>query len=73
MDVADYVHAQRFSIVSPQFLPGTASDDASGWQQTVMAFLAEKERHSGSRRMVEGYSRMIRAGSLLPFRRDCHR
>jgi hypothetical protein len=33
----------------PQYLPATASDDSSGWQQTVMAFLAEKERRSGSR------------------------
>ena len=40
------------------YLPATASDD-SGWQQTVMAFLAEKERRSGSRRTVEGYARML--------------
>jgi hypothetical protein len=30
--------------MGPQLLPATASHDASGWQQTVMAFLAEKER-----------------------------
>jgi site-specific recombinase XerC len=40
------------------YLSATASD-ASGWRQTVMAFLAEKERRSGSRRTVEGYARML--------------
>jgi integrase/recombinase XerC len=40
------------------YLPATA-DDSVGWQQTVMAFLAEKERRSGSRRTVEGYARML--------------
>jgi site-specific recombinase XerC len=49
---------RRFSTMGPQLLPATASD-ASGWQQTVMAFLAEKERRSGSRRTVEGYARML--------------
>jgi hypothetical protein len=44
--------------MQPRFLPAIASD-ASGWQQTVMAFLAEKERRSGSRRTVEGYARML--------------
>ena len=44
--------------MAPQLLPAT-TDDASGWQQTVMAFLAEKERRSGSRRTVEGYARML--------------
>jgi hypothetical protein len=33
--------------MNQQYLPATAGDD-SGWQQTVMAFLAEKERRSGS-------------------------
>ena len=41
------------------YLPATAADDSAGWQQTVMAFLAEKERRSGSRRTVEGYARML--------------
>jgi hypothetical protein len=50
---------RRFSTVGPQLLPATASDDSSGWQQTVLAFLAEKERRSGSRRTVEGYARML--------------
>src|SRR5665213_4283479 len=33
--------------------------DPSAWQQALYAFLAEKERRSGSRRTVEGYSRML--------------
>jgi hypothetical protein len=33
--------------MQPHYLPATAPDDVSGWQQTVMAFLAEKERRSG--------------------------
>ena len=32
---------------------------AEGWERSLYAFLAEKERRSGSRRTVEGYSRML--------------
>ncbi|MFQ6030102.1 MAG: tyrosine recombinase XerC, partial [Dehalococcoidia bacterium] len=32
---------------------------ATGWDQCVYSFLAEKERRSGSRRTVETYSRML--------------
>ncbi|MFQ6026497.1 MAG: tyrosine-type recombinase/integrase, partial [Dehalococcoidia bacterium] len=32
---------------------------APGWEQTIYAFLVEKERRSGSRRTVETYSRML--------------
>ena len=35
------------------------SDTAEGWERSLMAFLAEKERRSGSRRTVESYSRML--------------
>jgi integrase/recombinase XerD len=35
------------------------SDTAPGWQRALYAFLAEKEQRSGSRRTVEGYSRML--------------
>jgi site-specific recombinase XerD len=45
--------------MQPHYLPATATDDMSGWRQTVLAFLAEKERRSGSRRTVEGYARML--------------
>jgi hypothetical protein len=41
--------------MQPRYLPATASDDATGWQQTVRLFLGEKERRSGSRRTVEDY------------------
>ena len=32
---------------------------AAGWERALYAFLAEKERRSGSRRTVEGYSRTL--------------
>jgi site-specific recombinase XerD len=35
------------------------TDTATGWQKVFYAFLAEKEQRSGSRRTVEGYSRML--------------
>lgn len=37
----------------------TFNADAEEWQRTLYAFLAEKERRSGSRRTVESYSRML--------------
>jgi integrase/recombinase XerC len=40
-------------------VPALSSDDVPAWQQTVVAFLAEKERRSGSRRTVEGYARIL--------------
>src|SRR5439155_26614869 len=43
----------------PQLLPALAPGDVPAWQQSVVAFLAEKERRSGSRRTVEGYARML--------------
>jgi hypothetical protein len=38
----------------------TTFTDADSWNRALYAFLAEKERRSGSRRTVEGYSRMLR-------------
>lgn len=38
----------------------TTLTDPDSWNRALYAFLAEKERHSGSRRTVEGYSRMLR-------------
>jgi site-specific recombinase XerD len=40
----------------------TAPDDSptAGWQRTLYAFLAEKERRSGSKRTVQSYARMLR-------------
>ena len=32
---------------------------ATGWEQSIYAFLAEKERRSGSKRTVEAYSRTL--------------
>ena len=45
--------------MNPQLLPAQVSSDVPAWTQTVTAFLAEKERRSGSRRTVEGYARML--------------
>src|SRR6478736_5346452 len=45
--------------MNPQLLPAQLREDAPAWTQTVVAFLAEKERRSGSRRTVEGYARML--------------
>ncbi len=45
--------------MNPQLLPAPARDDVPAWQRTVVAFLAEKERRSGSRRTVESYARML--------------
>ncbi|MSQ42094.1 MAG: hypothetical protein EXR65_03545 [Dehalococcoidia bacterium] len=39
-------------------IPARFDDSASGWERALYAFLAEKERRSGSRRTVESYSRM---------------
>ena len=33
--------------------------ETAAWERALYAFLAEKERRSGSRRTVEGYSRML--------------
>ena len=45
--------------MNPQLPPAHLCADAPAWMQTVVAFLAEKERRSGSRRTVEGYARML--------------
>jgi site-specific recombinase XerD len=34
-------------------------EEAAGWERALYAFLAEKERRSGSRRTVEGYSHTL--------------
>jgi integrase/recombinase XerC len=45
--------------MNPQLLPASTRDDAAPWERTLLAFLAEKERRSGSRRTVESYARML--------------
>jgi len=37
------------------------AEDLAGWERALVAFLVEKERRSGSRRTVDGYSRMLQA------------
>ena len=34
-------------------------ESAAGWERSLYAFLAEKERHSGTMRTVQSYSRML--------------
>lgn len=45
--------------MNPQLLPASTWDDAAPWERTLLAFLAEKERRSGSHRTVESYARML--------------
>jgi site-specific recombinase XerD len=40
-------------------IPAHFDDSASGWERALYAFLAEKERRSGSKRTVQSYSRML--------------
>ena len=40
-------------------LPAHANDSVSAWDKALYAFLAEKERRSGSMRTVQSYSRML--------------
>jgi site-specific recombinase XerD len=42
-----------------QLLPELPPSDIPAWQHSVVAFLAEKERRSGSARTVEAYSRIL--------------
>lgn len=46
--------------MNPTYLPASAAADVPAWQQTVVAFPAEKERRSGSRWTIESYARMLR-------------
>ena len=45
--------------MNPPLLPAPSAGDASAWDQALYAFLVEKGSRSGSRRTVEGYSRML--------------
>ena len=45
--------ATMYQITTPDESP------AAGWERTLYAFLAEKERRSGSARTVQSYSRML--------------
>jgi site-specific recombinase XerD len=45
--------------MNPQLLPANPRDDTAPWERTLVAFLAEKERRSGSHRTVESYARML--------------
>ena len=47
-------------------------DTAEGWERSLMAFLAEKDRRSGSRRTQLGWCPPLRCG-LLRERASQHR
>jgi site-specific recombinase XerD len=40
-------------------IPAHFDESPSGWERALYAFLAEKERRSGSKRTVQSYSRML--------------
>jgi hypothetical protein len=44
--------------MEPKFIE-QATEDVSGWDRALYAFLAEKERRTGSKRTIEGYARML--------------
>jgi site-specific recombinase XerC len=58
MDVGDHL-AREAPPMTAQPLPALASSDPSAWDQALYAFLVEKGNHSGSRRTVESYGRML--------------
>src|SRR5665213_2968554 len=51
-------HPHSETHMSTPLLPARTGDP-DPWDEVLMAFLAEKLRRSGSRRTVEGYSRML--------------
>ncbi len=46
-------------MITARLLPTGFDDSASGWERALYAFLAEKQRRSGSMRPVQSYSRML--------------
>ena len=46
-------------MTTARAIPALFDDSAAGWERALYAFLAEKERRSGSRRTVESYSRRL--------------
>jgi len=46
-------------MTTAPLLPTGFDDSASGWERALYAFLAEKQRRSGSMRTVQSYSRML--------------
>lgn len=47
------------SVTTIHAIPTHFDDSASGWERALYAFLAEKQRRSGSMRTVQSYSRML--------------
>jgi integrase/recombinase XerC len=47
-------------MVAERVLPAESDESVLGWDRALYAFLAEKERRSGSRRTVQAYASMLR-------------
>src|SRR5688572_19254255 len=47
------------TMTTARAIPARFDDSASGWERSLYAFLAEKQRRSGSDRTVQSYSRML--------------
>lgn len=46
-------------MTTTRTIPARFEDSASGWERALYAFLAEKQKRSGSQRTVQSYSRML--------------
>jgi site-specific recombinase XerD len=46
-------------MTTARTIPARFEDSASGWERALYAFLAEKQKRSGSQRTVQNYSRML--------------
>src|SRR3990172_10616978 len=51
--------ARSPTMTTARTIPARFDDSASGWERALYAFLAEKQRRSGSMRTVQSYSRML--------------
>src|SRR3990170_223457 len=50
---------RSLDMTTARTIPARFDDSASGWERAMYAFLAEKQRRSGSMRTVQSYSRML--------------
>ncbi|MEX0749314.1 MAG: hypothetical protein WD359_00765, partial [Dehalococcoidia bacterium] len=46
-------------MVAERVVPTESDESVSGWDRALYAFLAEKERRSGSGRTVQAYASML--------------
>ncbi len=48
------------TMTNRQNLPAVFNDSAAAWERVLYAFLAEKQRRSGSQRTLESYYGMLK-------------